>query len=118
MRKVGIPGLTAEPGMWTAACRAAMLAVVLIAGAGARTALAQTTPPPTFTPTADDWKGTTLHPKWHATILGDAQSQESSVTVKDGLLTLVAGGSDMNSTADNGIFLWQPANGDFQATIE
>jgi len=50
--------------------------------------------------------------------LGDAQTQESSVTVKDGTLTFVVGGSDIFNNNDNGLFLWQPANGDFQATVE
>jgi hypothetical protein len=104
-------------GIWPVAA----FALVLVAGAGARVALSDdppVTPPPTFTPTSDDFKGDTLKPFWHTCILGDAQNQESSVTVKDGALTLVAGGSDMNQATDNGIFLWQPANGDFQATLE
>src|SRR5262249_14325082 len=62
---------------WARACRVATLALVLVAGVGARVALTDDPPPPTtFTPISDDFKGDTLKSKWRGTILGDAQNQE------------------------------------------
>src|SRR2546425_351967 len=83
--------------------RAATLALIL--GVGATAAFADT-----FSPSGDDWKGTTLNSKWHVTVMGDAQPETNTVTVKDGTLSIVAGGSDIWNDNDNGIFLWQPAN--------
>jgi regulation of enolase protein 1 (concanavalin A-like superfamily) len=76
-------------------------------------------PSPTFTPQNDDWKGTTLDlTKWHPTVLGDAQTETNGIAVNDGTIKITAGGFDFWNDNDNGMFLWQPANGDFQATIE
>jgi hypothetical protein len=50
--------------------------------------------------------------------MGDAQPETNTVTVENGTLRIVAGGSDIWTDNDNGIFLWQPANGDFQAVLE
>lgn len=69
-------------------------------------------------PLSDTWQGDRLDPKWNITVLGDAQEQEWSVTVSNGQLRIVAGGSDIWNDNDNGIFIWQPANGDFQVTLE
>jgi regulation of enolase protein 1 (concanavalin A-like superfamily) len=69
-------------------------------------------------PLSDKWAGDKLDARWNVTVLGDAQDQESSVTVENGKLRIVAGGSDIWNDNDNGIFIWQPANGDFQVTLE
>jgi hypothetical protein len=93
--------------------RVAALALVLVAGVGARVALADT-----FAPKGDDWKGDALDAKWHVTILGDAQPEANVVKVENGTLRVTAGGSDIWNNNDNGVFLWQPANGDFEAIVE
>jgi hypothetical protein len=67
---------------------------------------------------SDDWKGTTLDPKWHTTVMGDAQENRHAVRIENGKLRITAGGSDIWNDNDNGLFLWQWANGDFQAVIE
>jgi hypothetical protein len=93
---------------------AAVLAVLLVGGISARPAGADT-----FVPQSDDWKGSTVDlSKWHFTAWGDAQLSEHSATIKDGALHIIAGGSDIWNDNDDGVFLWQPANGDFQATLE
>jgi len=71
-----------------------------------------------FSPQSDDWKGTTLSSKWHLTIMGDAQTEPNAIDVNDGTLKIHAGGTEFFASADNGLFLWQPANGDFVATLE
>jgi len=92
----------------------ATMAVLMMGGAGLRSAGADT-----FAPQGDDWKGAALDSsRWHFTVLGDAQQSPHSAEIKDGALKLVAGGSDIWGDNDNGVFLWQPANGDFQATLE
>jgi len=86
----------------------------MMGGVGLRSAGADT-----FTPQGDDWKGATLDSaRWHFTVMGDAQLSPHSAEIKDGNLKLVAGGSDIWGDTDHGVFLWQPANGDFQATLE
>jgi len=93
---------------------AAVLAIALMGGGGLRPAGAET-----FATPSDDWKGDKLDlSKWHLTAWGDAQESEHSAEIKDGALHIIAGGSDMWGDNDNGVFLWQPANGDFQATLE
>lgn len=69
-------------------------------------------------PLSDKWTGDRLDPKWNVTVLGDAQDMEHEVKVANGQLTIRAAGSDMWGDNDNGIFIWQPANGDFQVTLE
>jgi hypothetical protein len=69
-------------------------------------------------PLSDTWKGDTLDPKWNVTVLGNAQEQEHSVKVENGALRIQVGGSDIWENNDNGMFIWQPANGDFQVTLE
>lgn len=64
---------------------------------------------------SDDWKGTTLDPKWHTTVMGDAKENPHAVRIENGKLRITAGGSDIWNDNDNGLFLWQWANGDFQA---
>jgi hypothetical protein len=113
-RVVWSPARRGEAGTsWAAICQAALFAFVLVAIVGARAALAA--PVPTFTPTGDGW---TLDPKWHVTIMGDAQPEANLVKVEDGTLRITAGGSDIWTDNDNGVFLWQPANGDFEAILE
>jgi hypothetical protein len=87
-----------------------LVGLVLVAGASAQLAVAQDK--------SDAWKGTTLDPKWHVTVMGDAQPEANSVRVDNGTIHIIAGGSDIWTDNDNGVFLWQPANGDFQAVIE
>jgi hypothetical protein len=73
----------------------------------------------TFAPQNDDWKGDKLDlTKWHLTVMGDAQPEMNGVVVKNGTVEITAGGSDVWNDNDNGLFLWQPVNGDFQAVIE
>jgi hypothetical protein len=97
-----------------ASLAASVMAIVLVGGAGLRSAGAQT-----FTPQSDDWKGTTLDlTRWHVTLMGDAQTETSGVEVNSGTIKITAGGSDIWNDNDNGLFLWQPANGDFQVQIE
>lgn len=92
----------------------AALAITLMGGWGLRPAGAES-----FAPQSDDWKGAKLDlSKWHLTAWGDAQQSEHSATIKDGALHIIAGGGDIWGDNDNGVFLWQPANGDFQATLE
>jgi hypothetical protein len=67
---------------------------------------------------SDDWKGATLDPKWHLTVMGDAQENPHTVRLDKGTLHITAGGSDIWNDNDNGLFLWQWANGDFRAVIE
>jgi hypothetical protein len=67
---------------------------------------------------SDDWKGATLDTKWHLTVMGDAQDNPHSVRLDNGTLRITAGGSDIWNDNDNGLFLWQWANGDFRAVIE
>jgi hypothetical protein len=96
----------------------AIVALALLGGVGIRTAYTQGTTPPA-SPLSDDWKGDKLDTtRWHVTVMGDAQDQENSYTVQNGLLHLKAGGSDIWGNGDNGLYLWQPANGDFQVTLE
>jgi hypothetical protein len=66
----------------------------------------------------DAWLGDKLDPKWRVTVLGDAQNQESSVKVESGALRIRAAGSDIWDARDNGIFVWQPINGDFEVLLE
>jgi hypothetical protein len=87
-----------------------LIGLALLAGGPARVALAQDK--------GDAWKGTTLDPKWHVTVWGDAQTETNGVVVDNGTIRITAGGSDIWNDNDNGVFLWQPANGDFQAVIE
>jgi hypothetical protein len=90
------------------------MAVWLMGGVGLRSAGAQT-----FTPQNEDWKGTTLDlTKWHPTLLGDAQTQANGIAVNNGSIKITVGGFDIWNDNDNQMFLWQPANGDFQAVIE
>jgi hypothetical protein len=98
-------------GFWRTA--ASTTAILVLAIAAVPPALAQT-----FAPKSDDWKGTSLAPHWRVTVMGDAQPEANSFTVGDGLLKVIAGGSDIWTDNDNGIFFWQPANGDFEAIIE
>ncbi len=67
---------------------------------------------------SDTWQGDKLDPKWRVTVLGDAQDQENTVTVDNGKLRIKGGGSDIWVGGDNGTFMWQPANGDFQVILE
>lgn len=98
----------------TARLAAAILALLLVGSIRARPAGADT-----FVPQSDDWKGSTLDlSKWHFSVWGDAQQSEHSAEIKDSALHIIAGGSDIWGDNDNGVFLWQPANGDFQATLE
>ena len=93
---------------------AVVMAIGLLGGMGPRAAGADT-----FAPQIDDWSGNKLDlTKWHFTVWGDAQLSEHSAEIKDGALHIIAGGSDIWGDNDNGVFLWQPANGDFQATLE
>src|SRR5437867_3627940 len=92
---------------------AAVLAASLVGGLGLRPAGAAT-----FSPQSDDWKGNKLDSKWRVTLMGDAQTETSGVEVNDGTIKITAGGSDIWNDNDNGVFLWQPANGDFQVQIE
>jgi hypothetical protein len=93
---------------------AAVVSVSLLSGTRLRCAVADT-----FTPQGDDWKGAALDlTKWHFTVMGDAQLSEHSAEIKDGALHIIAGGSDIWGDNDNGVFLWQPVNGDFEATLE
>jgi hypothetical protein len=93
---------------------AAVLAALLLGVAHPRPAHADT-----FAPKGDDWKGSTLDlSKWHVTWLGDAQTQDQGIAVNDSTLKITAGGYDIWNDYDNGLFLWQPATGDFQATLE
>jgi hypothetical protein len=94
------------PRFWPAV----LVGLALVAGSPARLALAQEK--------GDAWKGTALDPKWHLTILGDAQTEANAIEVKDGTLKITAGGSELFGAADNGVFLWQAANGDFEAVLE
>jgi hypothetical protein len=92
----------------------AVVAFLTLLSLGLRSSGAQT-----FTPQNEDWKGNTLDPaKWHATIFGDAQTETNGIEVNNGSIKITAGGSDIWNDNDNGFFLWQPVNGDFQATIE
>jgi hypothetical protein len=94
-------------------------AIVALVVAGPRIGSTQgTTPAADVSPLSDSWKGNTLDPKWHVTLVGDAQTQENKIEVNDGTIKITAGGSEWFDVRDNGLFLWQPANGDFQATIE
>jgi hypothetical protein len=88
-------------------------AILVLAIGGVSTAFAQA-----FAPQSDDWKATTLGAHWRVTVMGDAQPEANSFTVGNGILKVIAGGSDIWTDNDNGIFFWQPANGDFEATIE
>jgi hypothetical protein len=93
---------------------ATVLAVVLVLGLGLRSAGAQT-----FSPQSDDWKGNTLDlAKWHVTLLGDAQTEANGLEVNNGSIKITAGGFDIWNDNDNGFYMWQPVNGDFQAQIE
>jgi hypothetical protein len=92
--------------------RLALTALVLAGSVVLRTGFAQESP------LSDAWKGDKLDAKWHVTVLGDAQDQESSIKVENGALRIRGGGSDIWGNNDNGIFIWQPANGDFQVTLE
>jgi hypothetical protein len=98
----------------TARLATAITTILMIGSVGLGTAGAQT-----FTPQSDDWKGTAFDmTRWHTTVLGDAQTQPHSAEIDNGFLKIVAGGSDIWGDNDNGVFLWQPANGDFVATLE
>lgn len=99
----------------------AFLGLALVSTAGVRMAYSQDTEPapePAAHPVTDTWAGDKLDPKWNVTVMGDAQDQEHEVKVENGLLRVTAGGSDIWGQQDNGIFIWQPANGDFQITLE
>jgi hypothetical protein len=97
-----------------ASLAAAVVAVLSLGGLDLRSAGAQT-----FTATSDDWKGSALDlTKWRFTVMGDAQLSEHSAEIQDGALKIIAGGSDIWGDTDHGVFLWQPANGDFEATLE
>jgi hypothetical protein len=69
-------------------------------------------------PFNDTFKGDKLDPKWNVTVLGNAQDQDSSVKVENGQVRIQVGGTDIWDNNDNGMFIWQPANGDFQVTLE
>jgi regulation of enolase protein 1 (concanavalin A-like superfamily) len=70
-------------------------------------------------PFSDTFKGDKLDDsKWVVTVLGDAQTQESSVKVENGQVRITVGGTDIWNDNDNGMFIWQPANGDFEVTLE
>src|SRR5438093_281628 len=103
---------------------AAVLAVVLGAGLRMPAAHAQDTTPAAVpwpnSNLSDDWKGTQLDPKWHVTLVGDAQADPSDTPVKvdNGLLRLMVDSGETFNGGDSGIYLWQPANGDFQVTLE
>jgi hypothetical protein len=98
---------------WATYLTATVLSIALVGGLGVRTVQADT-----FSPQGDDWKGDKLDPKWHVTVMGDAQPETNEVQVNNGTLKIIAGGTDIWTDNDNGIFLWQPANGDFEAIIE
>lgn|GEM_PF-1511463 len=67
---------------------------------------------------SDDFSGASLDPKWTVSVLGDAKTQPASATVVGGKLKLVAAGTDITGSSDNGIFVWQPATGDFRITLK
>ncbi|MBW3625313.1 MAG: carboxypeptidase regulatory-like domain-containing protein, partial [Armatimonadetes bacterium] len=69
-------------------------------------------------PLDDTFSGATLDPKWTFTVYGDAQRQDASVKVENGQLVMVGGGSDIWGRADNGVYLWQAATGDFRITLK
>jgi len=108
------------PSGWAWAVVAASLAL----GLGVRVAYSQGTDPVTApwpnSNLSDDWKGTNLDPKWHVTLVGDAQADPSVTPVKvdNGLLHLMVDSGETWYGGDSGIYLWQPANGDFQVTLE
>jgi hypothetical protein len=91
----------------------AFMALALIGGFTLQAAQAQYTHP-----LSDTWKGDKLDPKWNVTLLGNAQDQEFSLSVNNGLVTAVVGGSDIWGNGDNGVFIWQPANGDFDVILQ
>lgn len=100
---------------------AAAAAAALLTGLTAGAAGAQgTAPAPAASPCplTDDWKAATLDPSWHVTVLGDAQEQDSSLKPDNGLLHLMAAGSDTWVGGDNNLYLWKPMNGDFQVVVE
>jgi hypothetical protein len=102
----------------TAARAGAILALVLVSP---RLGFAQgTTPAADVSPLSDTWKGDKLDPKWHITLHGDAQdfASESSVKVENGLLRLRVQSGEYWNDNDNGMFIWQPANGDFEIGLE
>lgn len=100
---------------WTGA----VLALSLVGSIGVRLAYSQdTTPAADVSPLTDTWTGDKLDPKWNVSLLGDAQENESSVKVENGLLLLEVQSGDIWNDNDNGLFIWQPANGDFQVTLE
>jgi hypothetical protein len=100
---------------WTGA----ILGLALMGGTGVRLAFSQGTAPATdVSPLNDAWQGDKLDPKWRVTVLGDAQDQENTVTVENGKLLIKGGGSDVWVNGDNGTFIWQRANGDFDVILQ
>src|SRR5262249_40067388 len=87
--------------------------LVLVAGLSGRAAMAAG-----IGASGDAWAGDKLDPKWHLTVMGDAQTEPNELKVQNGTLTIHAGGTEFFSGTDNGLFLWQPANGDFEAILE
>jgi hypothetical protein len=104
-----------RPSAWAVG----VLALSVVTGLSLRIAYSQDTPPAADVhPLSDTWKGDKLDPKWNVTVLGDSQNQENSVKVENGTLRLRAGGSDIWGGTDNGLYIWQVANGDFEITLE
>ncbi len=93
--------------------RLVAMSLVLVAGMNGRAGMAAAT-----SPLNDAWAGDKLDPKWHLTVMGDAQTEPNEITVQNGTLKIHAGGTEFFSGTDNGLFLWQPANGDFAAILE
>lgn len=94
-------------------CRLVPMALVLVAGMSGRASMAAG-----FSASGDAWAGDKLDPKWRLTVMGDAQTEPNELKVQNGLLTIHAGGTEFFTGTDNGLFLWQPANGDFEAILE
>jgi len=71
-------------------------------------------------PLSDTWQGDKLDSKWHVTLHGDAQdyASDASIKVENGLLRLRVQSGEYWNDNDNGMFIWQPANGDFQITLD
>jgi hypothetical protein len=117
MAKSDAAGTQRGPSGWAWA----VLATSLAMGLGVRAACFQTTAlADESSPLSDSWKGDKLDPKWHVTLEGDAQENagDSSVKVENGLLHLTVNSGETFNGGDSGIYLWQPANGDFQVTLE
>jgi hypothetical protein len=98
-----------------------VLVLSVITGVSLRVAYSQgTTPAAQVSPLSDSWKGDKLDPKWHVTLHGDAQdfASASSIKVENGLLRLRVQSGEYWNDNDNGMYIWQPANGDFQVVLE